>query len=74
MGRPARQTKSAVCADGVGDERRRTQEEVESKGGGVVLGAVKSKAVRDGDALEPGGGAVGHGAVKQTAAPLGGRS
>ena len=35
---------------------------------------MEAEAVRDGDTLEPGGGAVGHSAVKQTAAPLGGRS
>ena len=67
-------SKSTVGADGVGDERRRTEEEVEGKGGGVVVWTVEPEAVRDGDALEPGGGTVGHSAVEETRAPLGGRS
>ena len=68
VSRPAGQR--AVGTDGVGDEGRRAEEEVESKGRAVRLRGMEAEAVGDGDTLKPRGGALADRAIEQAAAAL----
>ena len=51
---------------------RGEDEEVEGKGGGVIVGGMEAEAGGNGHTLEPRGGALGDRAVEEAAAALGG--